>query len=97
MATANISFRRKFQSYYQRLESRNLLAGDVSVVLEGSTLVISGDALSNQIDVQQNDSGSVVFTGRDATTVNGQSEFSFSGSFDRTRFQMNDGDDEVAL
>ena len=97
MPPATKSFRQKYRFAYQALEKRNLLAGDVSVALEGSTLVVSGDELSNQIDVQQNDSGEVIFTGRDSTTVNGQTEFSFTGSFDRTRFELGDGDDEVVL
>ena len=91
------SSRRKFQFSYQRLEQRNLLAGDVSVALQGSTLVVSGDELSNQIDVSQNDSGEVIFTGRDSTTINGQAEFSFTESFDRTLFELGGGDDEVVI
>jgi len=97
MPSTSQSFRNKIQFYYQRLENRNLLAGDVSVAIDGSTLVISGDELSNQIDVQQIDSGEVVFTGRDSTTVNGLREFTFTGSFDRTRFDLGTGDDEVTI
>ena len=97
MPSAFKSSRRKFQFSYQRLEQRNLLAGDVSVALQGSTLVVSGDELSNQIDVSQNDSGEVIFTGRDSTTINGQAEFSFTESFDRTLFELGGGDDEVVI
>ena len=85
------------QLSYERLERRCLLAGDVSVALDGSVLVVSGDDLANQIDVAQADNGDVVFTGRDNTTINGQAEFTFSEAFDRARFELNDGADEVVL
>ena len=38
--------RRKHQLTYSRLEMRQLLVGDVSVFLEGSTLVVEGDQLA---------------------------------------------------
>ena len=82
---------------YERLEKRCLLAGNVVVSLEGSTLLVAGDQLSNQIDVAQNSNGEVVFTGRDSTTINGLAEFTFNQTFDRTRFELNDGSDEVTL
>jgi len=34
---------------------------------------------------------------RNLLAVNGLSEFTFTGSFDRTRFDLDNGDDEVAL
>ena len=80
---------------YECLEKRSLLAGDVSVFLFGGTLVALGDELSNQIDVAQSENGDVVFTGRDETTINGLAEFTFSGTFRRSWFELNGGDDEL--
>ena len=79
------------------METRRLLAGNITVSLEGSTLVVTGDELANQVDVAQNVNGDVVFTGQDSTTINGLAEFTFSEGFARTRFELNDGADEVVL
>ena len=89
------STRRKFQTSYERLEKRCMLVGDIGVFLDGNTLVVEGDDLSNQIDVAQAANGDVVFTGRNSTTINGLDEFTFTQTFDRARFELNDGDDEV--
>ena len=92
-----ISARQKQGLSYQTLEGRRLLAGNVSVGLSGSTLVVTGDDLSNQIEVSQNANGDVLFTGLDSTTINGQTEFTFAQTFSRSRFQLNDGADEVSF
>ena len=92
-----ISTRRKQELSYQTLEGRRLLAGDVSVALSGSTLVVTGDDLSNQIEVSQNANGDVLFTGLDSTTINGQNAFTFTQTFERSRFELNDGADEVSF
>ena len=91
------SNRRKSYTNYERLEKRCMLVGDIGVFLDGNTLVVEGDDLSNQVDVSQSANGDVVFTGRDSTTINGLDEFTFTQSFDRARFELNDGDDEVIL
>ena len=92
-----ISTRRKQELSYQTLEGRRLLAGDVSVALSGSTLVVTGDDLSNQIEVSQNANGDVLFTGLDSTTINRQTAFTFTQTFERSRFELNDGADEVSF
>ena len=97
MSLSPRSKRKNHRLSYELFERRCLLAGDVSVALEGSTLVVFGDDLANQIDVAQASTGEVVFTGRDSTTINGQTEFTFSETFDRARFELNDGADEVTL
>ena len=94
---SHISTRRKQELSYQTLEGRRLLAGDVSVALSGSTLVVTGDDLSNQIEVSQNANGDVLFTGLDSTTINGQTAFTFTQTFERSRFELNDGADEVSF
>ena len=94
---SSIFARQKQRLTYQTLEGRRLLAGNVSVALSGSTLVVTGDDLSNQIEVSQSANGGVVFTGLDSTTINGQTEFTFAQTFERSRFQLNDGADEVSF
>ena len=89
--------RRKHQLTYSRLEMRQLLVGDVSVFLEGSTLVVEGDQLANQFDVAQTATGDVIFTGRDSTTINELEEFTFRQPFNRSRFALNDGADDVVI
>ena len=97
MRSRNRSSNKLHAFRYEQLERRCLLAGDVGVALEGGTLVITGDQLSNQIDVSQEANGDVVFTGRDSTTINGLTEFTFSRAYSRTPFQLNDGAGEVTL
>jgi len=60
-------------------------------------LVVTGDDLSNQIEVSQNANGDVLFTGLDSTTINGQTAFTFTQTFERSRFELNDGADEVSF
>lgn len=91
------SARRRQGLSYQSLEGRRLLAGDVTVGLSGSTLVVTGDDLANQIEVSQDANGEVLFTGLDSTTINGQTEFTFAQAFERSRFQLNGGADEVSF
>ncbi|MDB2686629.1 peptidylprolyl isomerase [Mariniblastus sp.] len=95
MRTPIVSARKRRSFCYQSLESRRLLAGNISIALAGDVLVVTGDELANQVNVAQNASGQVTFTGLDSTTVNGLTEFTFSDTFDRTRFELNGGADEV--
>ena len=68
--------------FYQSLEERKLLAGDVSVI-ETDQLFIRGDELSNQIEIVADDSGQVFITGLNNTTINGGMEpFQVSNNVD---------------
>ena len=58
---------------YMNLESRKMLAGDVTVVEDGQ-LYIRGDELSNQIRIAADESGQVLITGLNSTTINGSSD-----------------------
>lgn len=58
---------------YESLETRNLLAGDVSVV-ENGHLYIRGDELSNQIEIVADESGQVTINGLQNTTINGSTD-----------------------
>ncbi|MEM9412990.1 MAG: hypothetical protein AAGA30_17910 [Planctomycetota bacterium] len=57
---------------YKSLEPRLLLAGDVTVMLDGD-LVVTGDELSNQVQIVANDNGEVTVIGLNNTTINGDS------------------------
>ena len=67
---------------YNSLEQRQLLAGDVTVV-ENGELFIRGDELSNQIQIVANESGEILISGLNGTTINGSTEaFEVEGSTD---------------
>lgn len=59
---------------FQRLENRQLLAGDVTAVYEGGILLLSGDAQANEFTISARP-GRLVVTGID-TTINGAETFS---------------------
>lgn len=58
---------------YLNLETRQLLAGDVTVV-EDIQLYIRGDGLSNQFAIVADESGQITVTGLNDTTINGSSD-----------------------
>ena len=58
---------------YLSLESRQLLAGDVTV-FENGQLYIRGDELSNQFAIVADESGQITVAGLQDTTINGSSE-----------------------
>ncbi len=63
--------RRGTRSYHalESLESRTLLAGNVTAVVEGGNLTLTGDDAANSVEVSVVD-GDIVVTGLDDTTVN---------------------------
>jgi hypothetical protein len=87
----------------ENLESRCLLAGDVTAVLDGNTLELVGDDESNQIVISaaldaegEVIAESYVVTGLDGTTINGAAEATFE---DVTHVQadLGEGDDLVQM
>lgn len=79
---------------YDRLEGRQLLAGDVFAAVESGTLVIQGDDQANIIQLTQDSNGDVLLTGSD-TTVNGQSQaVTISEQFSRVLIRMGNGADD---
>jgi hypothetical protein len=79
----------------ETLESRCTPAGHVAAVLSGSTLVITGDAKDNDIQVEGS-TGVVLVSGWSGTLINGAAWQTFSG-VSSLRIQMNQGNDEVYL
>lgn len=83
---------------YQILEPRKLLAGDVTVSVDGSTLRVLGDGDANQIQIIGRADGSATISGLDGTTINGgTTAFSTAANLRRSQIQMGDGDDEVTI
>jgi len=83
---------------YQILEPRKLLAGDVTVSVDGSALRISGDADDNQIQIIGRADGSAIVSGLDGTTINGgTAAFSADADLRTAQVQMGDGNDEVEI
>jgi hypothetical protein len=56
----------------ERLEARDTPAGNVTAVLSGSQLYVTGDGFDNAVSTQQDAAGNIVVVGVNGTTVNGQ-------------------------
>jgi hypothetical protein len=101
--TTTRSFRKPRKLAFHSLEERTLMAGDVrALVIEGS-LQITGDAGANDVAVVQNMQngslvqGSYTVTGRNGTTINGQSSRTFTNVLRDININMGENDDRVTL
>ncbi len=81
--------------HLEALEPRLLLSGNVLVDVVGGDLVVTGDALDNEITVEQTGAEQYTVTGVDTTTVNGGAAFVANGVRDDFEFDMGAGDDFV--
>jgi VCBS repeat-containing protein len=72
--------RRRFLGL-ESLERREVLAGNVSAVIQGGDLFVNGDSLGNDITITRSGPSSVTITGN-GTTVNGQTSLTL-GNFQR--------------
>ncbi len=82
MKDDNMRSLRAGTSGFEVLEDRVLLAGDVTAVLQGSTLYITGDSAGNDLNIGQDDLGNVTVLGTDGTSINhdsGGNPVAFSG------------------
>ena len=61
----------EFGSEFEGLEDRLLLAGNITSVLAGGVLTLTGDALANQVQLTVGTNGQMVATGLTGTTING--------------------------
>jgi hypothetical protein len=80
-------------------EQRAMMAGDVSVALEGSLLKVQGDNLSNQIGIVQQANGNVVVSGLTGTRING-SPFPLTlinPQLNSLEVAMKGGDDAISI
>jgi hypothetical protein len=55
---------------FESLEARTVLAGNVTVLLEGELLRVTGDVASNAFEIVQSPLGDLTFTGQEGTTIN---------------------------
>ncbi len=82
----------------EALESRKMMAGDVSVALEGQLLTVRGDNLGNQVVLSQNAFGAMTIVGRNGTTINGLGSLRLvNPQLNQLDIRMEGGDDAVSL
>ena len=85
----------------ESLEAREMLAGDVSAVVVGGKLKISGDGQSNGVELTAGEiNGSYVIRGLahdGATTINGLESVTVSNVTQKVKFDMAAGDDLVVM
>ena len=84
---------------YQQLESRRMLAGNVTATLtDGGFLILSGNQDDNQVLVTTNESGDVEVTGLNDTTINDTDDsFVADGVVEDLRLFLRGGDDMVSV
>jgi FKBP-type peptidyl-prolyl cis-trans isomerase FkpA len=83
---------------YQRLEQRQMLAGNVAVSLQGDILTITGDGSSNEIRVTGTSTGRARVVPVTGTTVNGSSAvFEMGTTVRNVAIQMAGGNDSVTV
>ena len=87
---------RKSKANYETLESRLLMAGDVQVFQQGSTLRVVGDGFANAIEITRNANGQTVVSGLDNTTINGNASRTI-GTQRNLSVELKAGDDVVLL
>jgi VCBS repeat-containing protein len=90
---------RKRQLGLERLESRIVLAGNVSATVRGGNLQVTGDTLGNEITIEQPALNRFTITSRDGTTtINGQAgPLTFNGVKKNLSISLSSGDDVVEL
>ncbi len=92
--------RRRRSAALESLESRELLAGNVNVVVDGIDIRVIGNDAGNEIQVE-GVGGTLRISGVNGTTVNWKSapvEFDLTaGEFGDLRFALNAGDDIVNI
>jgi hypothetical protein len=84
---------------FETLEDRILLAGDVSAVLSGATLFITGDGNANDVAIGQDDFGNITVQGNDGTSINLNSSgdpVAFAG-VTNISVSLNGGDDRLII
>ncbi len=102
--TTTRSFRKPRKLSFHSLEERTMMAGDVAVSVVNGDLRITGDAGANDVAVVQTMqngalvTGSYFVTGRNGTTINGQSSGrTFTGVARDFNINLGGNDDHVTL
>jgi hypothetical protein len=84
----------------ETLESRSLLAGDVTAVVDGGVLRITGDAASNGVRIRRDGDDLVVvgtLVAGAATTINGSASFTAGGVSNGLVVRLEGGNDVLRL
>src|SRR5258708_7576270 len=91
--------RSRFRPSLEALEDRSVPAGAVTAVMNGGTLVITGDAANNAIEIQGNHRGTIdVFALDSDTVINKQPGMvTFVGFNGGITLNMGDGHDAVVI
>lgn len=82
----------------ESLETRQMMAGDVSVSINGGDLVINGDGNNNELIIMGTGSdGEFDIYGANGTSVNGQSLIHVAGVDDDFRINLRDGNNKLGM
>jgi hypothetical protein len=84
------------QLQLESLETRDLMAGDVTARVTNGNLVVLGDAAANTVEIRQLAGGKFQITGSDATTINGKASAKFNVTGD-VSINMRGGNDVLQL
>src|SRR5688500_8420014 len=80
------------------LEARDTPAGNVTAMVFGGTVVVTGDSEFNRIQIAQDGAGNMFAAGLEGTTVNGQSVvFVGQGVPDGVSVSLGDGQDYLEM
>ena len=83
--------------FVEKLETRQMMAGDVSVRVTNGNLVVTGDNQDNEIYVFQTDDQSYTLFGENGTRINGLSGMPFTGVTNDLRMNLRNGDNKLAI
>lgn len=95
----NMRRRKQLGSFgYQRLEARQLLAGDVSVSLESGVLNVSGDSLANEVQIVGTATGGATVVATAGTTINNNvAPIVVASGIQHVNVRLNGGNDAVDI
>ncbi len=89
---------RRRAMHVEKLESRSLLAGDISVYIGRGNLFVLGDNAVNQVAVLQLDAGTYAVVGFNGTTVEGEADpFVVEGITGKIDVDLKRGDDLLGV
>jgi FKBP-type peptidyl-prolyl cis-trans isomerase len=83
--------------FFERVEPRQLMAGDIGVFVRDNLLIVTGDAAANQIEITGNLQGGFSVAGQDSTTINGRSTPFVSGRVLGLSVNLGLGNDKASI
>lgn len=86
---------RRKRCFLERLEPREVMAGNVSASIAGGNVVLSGDPLGNQVTIARNSPTSITITGINTTINGGNKPITFNGFQRDLTVNLNAGNDIV--